>query len=106
LAARLHGCSPAQRLREIHLRLNNLQHRSRNAMHTRLKQQRARLGTLSRALDTVSPLATLGRGYAIVQTGDGQVVRKATEVKVGDRINTRLGSGQLDCRVEAIHGED
>ena len=106
LAARLHGRSPAQRLREIKIRLGNLQHRSRSAMHTRLNQHRARLGNLSRALDAVSPLATLGRGYAIVQTSDGKVVRKATEVNVGDHVNARLGSGQLGCRVEAVHEED
>jgi exodeoxyribonuclease VII large subunit len=75
-------------------------------MHSRLKQQRARLGNLSRALDAVSPLATLGRGYAIVQTDDGKVVRKAKEVKIGEHLNTRLGSGQLDCRVEAIREDD
>jgi exodeoxyribonuclease VII large subunit len=106
LSARLHGRSPAQRLREIKIQLGSLQHRGHNAMHSRLNQQRARLGNLSRALDAVSPLATLGRGYAIVQTDDGKVVRKASEVNVGDHVNTRLGSGQLACRVEAIREED
>lgn len=106
LRARLNGLSPAMRLREIHLRLNNLQHSSRNAIKSKLTQQRARLGNLSRALDAVSPLATLGRGYAIVQKPDGQVVRKSDEVRVGEHLSTRLGTGRLDCRVEAVHAED
>jgi len=106
LRARLHGHSPAQRLREIRLRLDNLQYSSRNAIHSTLTRQRARLGNLSRALDAVSPLATLGRGYAIVQTPDGAIVRSSDEVHVGDRLNTRLGAGRLDCRVEAVHSED
>lgn len=106
LRARLYGHSPVQPLRATRLRLDSLQHRSQRAIRARLTQQRARLGNLSRALDAVSPLATLGRGYAIVQKPDGKVVRRADEVGVGERINTRLGSGRLDCRVEAVHGED
>ena len=102
LSARLHGRSPAQRLRELHLRLNNLQHSSRSAIAATLTKQRARLVNLGRALNAVSPLATLGRGYAIVQTPEGNVVRQSNEVSVGDTVTTRLGSGQLDCRVEAV----
>lgn len=105
LSARLHGHSPKQRLREIRLRLDNLQHSSRSAIAATLTQQHARLGNLGRALNAVSPLATLGRGYAIVQTPDGNVVRKADEVNVGDAITTRLGSGRLQCRVDAIQEE-
>lgn len=106
LSARLHGRSPAQRLRELRLRLDRLQHANRSAISARLTQQRARLGNLGRALNAVSPLATLSRGYAIVQMTDGKVVRKSDEVSVGDNITTRLGSGHLDCRIEAIHTED
>ena len=106
LRARLNGLSPAMRLREMRLRLNNLQHRSRNAIKSKLAQQHARLTSLGRALDAVSPLATLGRGYAIVQKPDGKVVRTSSEVCVGDHVSTRLGSGRLDCRVEAVHTED
>jgi len=103
LQARLHGYSPAQRLREMRLRLDKLRHNHRNAITATLAQQHARLGSLSRALNAVSPLATLGRGYAIVQKPDGNVVRKANELRVGDKIHTRLDNGRLDCRVEAVH---
>ena len=106
LSARLHGRSPAQRLREMRLRLDKLQHANRSAITATLTQKQAQLGNLGRALNAVSPLATLGRGYAIVQTPDGKVVRKSNEVSVGDNITTRLGSGRLDCRVEAVHTED
>ena len=106
LSARLHGRSPAQRLRELRLRLDRLQHANRSAISARLTQQRARLDNLGRALNAVSPLATLSRGYAIVQMPDGKVVRKSDEVSAGDNITTRLGSGRLDCRIEAVHTED
>ncbi len=103
LRARLHGHSPAQRLREMRLRLDKLRHNNRNAITTALTRQRARLSNLSRALNAVSPLATLERGYAIVQKPDGEIVHRADEVRVGDTVHTRLDSGQLHCRVEAIH---
>jgi len=102
LRAHLHGHSPAQRLREMCLRLDKLRHSNHSAISTTLTQQRTRLGSLSRALNAVSPLATLGRGYAIVQKPDGEIVRKADEMRVDDRVHARLGSGWLDCRVEAV----
>ncbi|MBL1274505.1 MAG: exodeoxyribonuclease VII large subunit [Ectothiorhodospiraceae bacterium] len=106
LTARLHGRSPSQRLRELQRRLNNLQHSNKHAMLAQLARHRARLGNLGRALDSVSPLATLGRGYAIVKKPDGTVVRKSSEVNVGDAVTTQLGFGQLDCRIEAVHKKD
>jgi len=103
LRARLRGHSPARRLREMRLQLDKLRHNNHSAITVKLAQQRARLSSLGRALNAVSPLATLERGYAIVRKPDGKVVRKANELRAGDTVHTRLGSGQLDCRVEAVH---
>ena len=103
LQARLRGKSPGQHLREIRLRLDKLNHACRQAALTNLERDKQRLSNLGHALNTVSPLATLDRGYAIVQTQDDRVIRKASEVTVGEKISTRLGNGHLDCRVEAIH---
>ncbi|HEC20861.1 MAG TPA: exodeoxyribonuclease VII large subunit [Gammaproteobacteria bacterium] len=103
LLTRLHAHSPARRLRELHLRLDQLRHANHSAIKHSLSFNRARLDNLARALNAVSPLATLGRGFAIVQTPDGRVVRNAQELQVGDPVRARLGSGQLDCRVEAVH---
>ena len=101
--ARLRGHSPGQHLRELQLRLHNLARANRNAMQTRLARQRQRLEAAGRALDTVSPLATLGRGYAIVQGADGRVLREAGDARPGDRVQARLGRGSLSCRVEQVH---
>jgi len=53
-----------------------------------------------RALDAVSPLATLSRGYAIVQQDQGQIVHSTAQVKVGEQVQARLHRGRLYCRVE------
>ncbi|WP_455218309.1 exodeoxyribonuclease VII large subunit [Kaarinaea lacus] len=105
LRARIQGLSPGQRLKEIRLKLDKLDYANRQAIFTFLERDRQRLGKLGRALDTVSPLATLGRGYALAQTEDGRIIRSAGDVQVNDRITTRLGEGSLDCRVETVHVE-
>jgi exodeoxyribonuclease VII large subunit len=51
-------------------------------------------------LRALSPVATLHRGYAIVQRADGQVVRAADEVATGDRLRVRLASGELAATVD------
>jgi exodeoxyribonuclease VII large subunit len=47
----------------------------------------------------LSPQATLDRGYAVVQTPDGSVVRSADEVGTGTAVAIRLGRGKLDATV-------
>ena len=88
-----------QRLRDLEITLTR---RLRSAIQTQLQQSRQRLTTLGRTLDTVSPLATLERGYAIVTTGDGRVLQDARTVRPGDRIHARLAHGHLHATVDDI----
>ncbi|MGJ8515183.1 exodeoxyribonuclease VII large subunit [Carnimonas bestiolae] len=64
-------------------------------------QQRAeeRLGVLLKRLDIASPLATLRRGYAVLERNDHHVVRSAADVQKGERLSARLGEGQLSLEV-------
>ncbi|NOX75413.1 MAG: exodeoxyribonuclease VII large subunit [Gammaproteobacteria bacterium] len=103
--AHLRGHSPKHRLRELRLRLQTLARAGRNAIGTKLARDGQRLSTVARALDTVSPLATLARGYAIVQTDDGRVLRRADDAQMGDTVEARLGRGSLICRVEKVRKE-
>jgi exodeoxyribonuclease VII large subunit len=52
------------------------------------------------ALDAMSPLKVLERGYAIAQDARGAIVREAAAVSAGDELRLRLWKGTLDCRVE------
>ncbi|OGT46809.1 MAG: exodeoxyribonuclease VII large subunit [Gammaproteobacteria bacterium RIFCSPHIGHO2_12_FULL_41_20] len=68
-----------------------------------LQQQHMAIAQLAAKLDTLSPLATLSRGYAIVTRSDNQhILRHAQEVVVGDNIQVKLMQGDLDCKVEKI----
>ena len=106
LNARLHQHTPLHRLNALGTRRQHLQQRLHLAARRLLEQRRVQLAGTLRALDTVSPLSTLARGYAIVQTQEGQVVRAAGEVNTGDRVQTRLGSGQLICTVDETRDDN
>ena len=60
------------------------------------------LAALAHLLDSVSPLSTLARGYAIVSDAEGHVLRAATDTSPGARLHARLASGSLDCTVESV----
>ncbi len=67
---------------------------------------RGRLGVAAGRLESLSPLAVLGRGYAIVQRSDGAVVRRAAEVERGEALRARLGAGAIDVEVTRVHPSD
>ncbi|MGE0446984.1 MAG: exodeoxyribonuclease VII large subunit [Vicinamibacterales bacterium] len=75
-------------------RLRAASDRRRHAADTRFRGAAARL-------ESLSPLAVLGRGYAVCWNADGTaIVRDAATVKPGDRVHVKLERGQLDCSVE------
>lgn len=52
---------------------------------------------------SLSPLNTLARGYAVVQTEDGSAVRSHDQASPGDRVSITLASGRLTAQVEESH---
>lgn len=103
LTAAAHSLSPNQ-LRSIssaaRARFESLNKAHDAAINGRLKAARQELGVAAAELDAMSPLKVLERGYAIAQNAQGQVVREATTMTVGDEVRVRLWKGRLDCRVE------
>lgn len=60
------------------------------------------LGSSAAALEALSPLAVLGRGYAVCFSGDGRtVVRSVQAVDSGDAVSVRVHDGMIACRVQA-----
>ena len=96
---------PGQRLREQMQHVDQLEQRLVNTMRYQLNVSKDRLTAMARTLDTVSPLNTLKRGYAIVQK-DGHIIIKANQVKKGDTITTRLSKGSLSCTVEQLKNDN
>ena len=71
-------------------------------MQRHLQAQQQRLAEAARLLQTVSPLNTLQRGYAIATDSHHKVITNSSQVAPGDSINARLAEGELQCRVEKI----
>ena len=77
-----------------------MQPRLHAALPRRLGHESMRLAGLARALETVSPLATVARGYAILQQENQHVVRSVEEVRTGDHLTARLHDGTLRLKVD------
>lgn len=93
---------PQGRLLQDRQRLDDLSRRLGFAAGRATESRRLRLRGLAGRLDALSPLAVLGRGYAIARGPAGQVLRAAAEAAVGDRVAVMLHRGELNCRVEEI----
>ncbi len=61
-----------------------------------------RLSASAAALDALSPLKVLSRGYAIPAKPDGTVVRSAQNVVKGEKLSLCLQDGQIECTVDAV----
>ena len=64
-----------------------------------LSRERERFARGAAALDALSPLKVLGRGYGIPRRTDGGVIRSVKEVDTGDGLELRLSDGSLTCTV-------
>jgi exodeoxyribonuclease VII large subunit len=106
LSTRLWRENPRHRLEVLCAHAATLRQRLATAITSMLGDFEQRLALGSRTLDAVSPLATLGRGFAVVtRTADGALLREAGQAPVGTEIEARLSKGRLRARVTA-HPED
>ncbi len=71
------------------------------AMRHQLLLNKVRLERMGRALEALSPLAILERGYALVFDGSGALVKDASQVKVGEEIRARVARGEIRATVRA-----
>jgi len=103
LRGRLSGCSPQQQLQRLTNQAAQLAQRLEYCINTQLSHHGEKLAVLSRALDAISPLATLQRGYSItLQQADGSVVHSAQQVRSGDTLETRLARGRILSKVTGV----
>jgi exodeoxyribonuclease VII large subunit len=99
--SRLWQLSPVAHLRGSAARHAALLARLRAAGLKQLHVARERLSPLVRTLNAVSPLATLERGYAIVSTEAGGILRSAADAAPGSVIEARLAIGKIRAKVES-----
>ncbi len=80
--------------------INGLVARSHRSMSSAIAIAVEEIGGLRTQVRTLSPQATLDRGYSVVQKSDGSVLRKASEVKSGEKLRLRLAQGEVGAITE------
>tara|TARA_R110000772_G_scaffold103601_1_gene204736 strand:- start:25094 stop:26452 length:1359 start_codon:yes stop_codon:yes gene_type:complete len=99
LENRLRSRAPDTRVRALQAAVGQLEQRLQRGMQQQLRGANSQLAHLSQLLDSVSPLATLSRGYSILRDAQGAVVRDAADVACGDTLEARLARGELRLQV-------
>lgn len=104
--------APLNKITIQEMKLAHLRTELTDAQVNILRRNEEKLGKQAALLDSVSPLAVLARGYAIVsttgtETGKKEVISSSSQVEKGDRVNIRLHRGSLECQViKKKDGED
>ena len=73
-----------------------------HGMERTLSLQRQRTARLAAALDAMSPLKVLGRGYAIARKEDGTLLTRTEDAVAGERFELRVSDGSIPCRVDDV----
>jgi len=98
LAKRMRFSSPQRRLQTERQRLDDWARRSAAAPLHRLELAKVGLHGLDSRLQALSPLAVLGRGYAVV-TKESRVVLHRSQVQEGDGLQVRVSDGRFNAQV-------
>jgi exodeoxyribonuclease VII large subunit len=92
---------PHERLHDLARKLDELELRAKRAAWNCLKQVRNQLSASAGRLESLSPLAVLGRGYSVtMRVRDHGIVRDSADVSLGEQLDTRLARGRVISRVE------
>jgi exodeoxyribonuclease VII large subunit len=106
LEVRLDHANPLLKIRDHRFTLENLRNNVIAGWHDIMKHLKVRVETDVAILDTLSPLAVLGRGYSIVKKiPEGFIVKKAASVTVGSSVDVKVSSGSFQAKVTDVKQE-
>lgn len=97
LALRLSDADLRRRITEKRGALGELTGRLQTGARMVLDARSDRVSLAAGKLESLSPLGVLARGYAIAFDGRGQVIKRSSEVRSGDRVRVRVSDGEIDC---------
>lgn len=96
---------PMAFLQDRSMQLDLTQEKLVSAMQRHLEQSTRRFTHAAAALDAMSPLRVLHRGYCVAQKADKTILRSSQQAEVGERVTLHLAEGSLQCEVMK-RGED
>lgn len=102
LSQRLEQTNPEKQLPQHFTAVKQLAERLVQAQNKLIERKQHALALHAQTLHTASPLATLGRGYAILKSGK-KVISECGQVKPGKKLTAQLKDGTIDCIVENSH---
>ena len=85
---------------EKRLLIDYIQDKLSNLAIIAVKSRSENFAGFASALEALNPIKVLGRGYALVRDESGAIVKRADDVKSGDRLLLRLNEGELSCVVD------
>ena len=101
MSVRLRHVGPERRITTANESLRQHQRALDRAINHRLQAGQERLISTVARLDALSPLAVISRGYSVVRTADGALVRRTDQVSTGTTIEARMPDGWLTATVIA-----
>jgi len=93
---------PRQMLARMRERLTVGNTRMERSLERTLRRSSARVESLDARLRSLSPLAVLDRGYALVLDAEGMLIRSTSQLTPGDALRTRLSDGEFRSTVDEI----
>lgn len=102
LQQRLAARHPARKLGELNQHRDSLHARLLRGFNVEVARNSARLSGTARALDNVSPLAVLARGYALIEDDQGNVLSKREDFREGQTIHTRVRDLKIESEVRRV----
>ena len=91
--------NPLQRINENYMLLDKQVKRMENSIKIQLKEKKTYMIEWITKLDTLSPLKTLTRGYTLVISESGKMIKSAKDIKLGDKINLRFIDGERKAKI-------
>ncbi len=102
LFRRLRFQNPKQSISRKEASTEVLSQRLKRATQNKLEMTHSSFGNLAGQLHLVSPLATLGRGFAIGRDNNNTILRSTQQVSRHDKVSIQLSDGKLECEVMEI----
>ena len=84
------------------MELDRLREAFVSAMERQINRKKHDFIRLTASLDAMSPLKVLTRGYCAVSDANGQIVKTASQLKIGDDISIRISDGTAGCTVNSV----
>ncbi|GAB1262200.1 exodeoxyribonuclease VII large subunit [Aurantivibrio plasticivorans] len=102
LHTRQRHLNPTARVREMQTLLRQLNRRAQRQISHHVESAQHRFAQQAELLHLVSPLNTMQRGYSVLRNQKGSIVKDATTLKPGHRVEAKLAKGEVSMTVDAV----